>query len=174
MKQNFDFQSWGGFFFGLTAFGMWGFLPAYWKQMQAIEPFEILCHRVLWSFIFLILVVSRQKKWHEMRDIIKTPTTWTGLVISGSLIGNNWFFYIWAVNSGCVVETSLGYYITPLISVLIGCIFFKEKLSRIQWICVSCALTGVLYSLAAYGVLPKFALVLAFSFGFYGLKFPEN
>lgn len=157
-----------GVLFGLAAFAAWGFMAVYWKQMQAVSPFEILCHRIVWSCIFLTVMISFQKRWGEVMSIVKTPGKLKGLILSGFLIGLNWFIYIWAVNSGRVVETSLGYYINPMINVLIGFLLLKETFSRVQWIAVFFALAGVVYSLMAYGALPLFALTLAVSFAFYG------
>ena len=157
-----------GVLFGVAAFAAWGFLPAYWKQMQAVSPMEILCHRIIWSCLFLTVIISLQKRWGEVGSIVKAPAKLKGLIISGFLIGFNWFIYIWAVNSGRVVETSLGYYINPMINVLIGYLLLGERFSRLQCIAVLFALAGVIYSLFAYGGLPMFALGLAFSFAFYG------
>lgn len=157
-----------GILSGLAAFTSWGFLPAYWKQMQAVGPFEILCHRVVWSCVFLSLIICFQKRWKEVGSIIKTPAKLKGLILSGLLIGFNWFIYIWAVNTGRVVETSLGYYITPMINVLIGYFLLGETFSRMQCVAVLCALGGVVYSLVSYGALPIFALVLSVSFAVYG------
>jgi len=161
-------QQLSGVMFGLAAFMAWGFLPAYWKQMHEVSAFEILCHRIVWSCIFLTVIISLQKRWNEVQSIVKTPAKLKGLVISGLLIGLNWFVYIWAVNSGRVVETSLGYYINPMINVLIGYLLLGETFSRLQFIAVLFALAGVVYSLMAYGDLPMFALTLAISFAFYG------
>ena len=161
-------QQMGGVLLGLAAFAAWGLLPAYWKQMRAVSPFEILCHRIIWSCIFLTVIISLQKRWGEVADIVKTPAKFKGLFVSGFLIGLNWFVYIWAVNSGRVVETSLGYYINPMINVLIGYLLLGETFSRVQWIAVLFALAGVMYSLFAYGALPLFALTLSGSFALYG------
>jgi chloramphenicol-sensitive protein RarD len=157
-----------GVLFGLAAFAAWGFLPAYWKQMQAVEPLEILCHRIIWSCIFLTVIISLQKRWGEVGSIVKTPAKLKGLILSGFLIAFNWFVYILAVNSGRVVETSLGYYINPMVNVLIGYLLLGETFSRLQCVAVFFAFAGVVYSLAAYGSLPLFALALAISFAFYG------
>ena len=157
-----------GVLFALAAFAAWGFLPAYWKQMQAVSAFEILCHRIVWCCIFLAVIISLQKRWREVCGIVKTPAKLRGLILSGFLIGLNWFVFIWAVNSGRVVETSLGYYINPMINVLIGYLLLGEKLSRFQCLAVFFALAGVIYSLVAYGALPMFALTLATTFAFYG------
>lgn len=152
----------------VAAFTAWGFLPAYWKQMQEVIPLEILCHRIVWSCIFLTIIISFQKRWGEVGDIVKTPAKLKGLILSGFLIGFNWFVYIWAVNSGRVVETSLGYYINPMFNVLIGYFLLGETFGRLQRIAVLFAMTGVIYSLIAYGALPLFALALAISFALYG------
>lgn len=165
MKQNLQ-----GVLFGLAAFGAWGFLPAYWKQLQAVNAFEILCHRIVWSCVFLALIISWQKRWREVIDIIHNPSAVKGLILSGLLIGFNWFIYIWAVNSGRVVETSLGYYMNPMINVALGFLLLQERFSRWQWTAVLFALAGVIYALGAYGELPLFALALAFSFAFYGFS----
>lgn len=157
-----------GVLFGLAAFISWGFLPAYWKQLQAVPPCEILCHRIVWSCIFLIIIISMQKRWGEVRSLVKTPAKLKGLILSSLIIGCNWFVYIWAVNTGRVVETSLGYYINPMINVLLGYLLLNEKFSRLQCIALLFALAGVIYSLIAYGDLPLFALTLAVSFAFYG------
>ncbi len=157
-----------GVLFGLAAFVTWGFLPVYWKQLQPVAPFEILCHRIIWSCVFLCLIVSYQKRWVEVAQIAKDSANLKKLFCSGLLIGFNWFIYIWAVNSEHVVETSLGYYINPMVNVLIGFLLLGERFNRLQLIAILCALAGVGYSLAAYGDLPLFALTLAFSFAFYG------
>lgn len=157
-----------GVLFGLAAFVTWGFLPVYWKQLQPVAPFEILCHRIIWSCVFLCLIVSYQKRWVEVAQIAKNSANLKKLFCSGLLIGFNWFIYIWAVNSEHVVETSLGYYINPMVNVLIGFLLLGERFNRLQLIAILCALAGVGYSLAAYGDLPLFALTLAFSFAFYG------
>ncbi len=159
-----------GALFGLAAFAAWGLLPVYWKQLQAVNAFEILCHRIVWSCVFLLGIIAFQKRWHELKTIIQNPAALKGLVLSGILIGFNWFIYIWAVNSGRVVETSLGYYMNPMLNVVMGYFLLGERFSRIQWIAVFLAMAGVTYSLAGYGSLPLFALGLALSFGLYGFS----
>ncbi|WP_321493771.1 EamA family transporter RarD [uncultured Desulfobacter sp.] len=165
MKQNIK-----GVLFGLAAFGAWGFFPVYWKQLQSVNAFEILCHRIVWSSIFLGGIIAWQQRWNEVLEIIQNPRAVNILVISGFLVGFNWFVYIWAVNSGRVVETSLGYYMNPMINVGLGYLLLQERFSKIQWSAVFFALSGVIYALAAYGTVPVFALALAFSFAFYGLS----
>jgi chloramphenicol-sensitive protein RarD len=157
-----------GVLFASAAFVAWGFLPAYWKQLQAVAPLEILSHRIVWSCVFLAIIITCQKRWPEVKDAFGLASNLKKLSLSGLLIGFNWFIYIWAVNTGHVVETSLGYYINPMVNVLIGFLLLGERFNRLQMLAVLCALAGVVYSLAAYGDLPLFALTLAFSFAFYG------
>jgi len=161
-------QQLSGILFGLAAFAAWGFLPVYWKQLHDVAPFEILCHRIIWSCVFLCLIISVQKRWQEVRQITQDSANLAKLCCSGLLIGFNWFIYIWAVNTEHVVETSLGYYITPMVNVLLGFLLLGEKFNRLQLMAILCALAGVSYSLLAYGDLPLFALTLAFTFAFYG------
>ena len=161
-------QQLSGILFGVAAFITWGFLPVYWKQLQEVAPFEILCHRIVWSCLFLCLIISFQKRWAEVGQVARNSANLKKLFCSGLLIGFNWFIYIWAVNTEHVVETSLGYYITPMVNILIGFLLLGERFNRPQLIAILCALTGVIYSLAAYGDLPLFALTLAFSFSIYG------
>jgi chloramphenicol-sensitive protein RarD len=157
-----------GILFGLAAFLAWGFLPAYWKQLQDITPFEVLCHRIVWSCIFLCMIIGIQKRWVEVSQIIRGPGNRIKLCGSGILIAVNWFIYIWAVNSDHVVETSLGYYISPMFNVGIGFLLLRERFSRLQSSALLFAIAGIGYSLFIYGKPPLFALTLAVSFAFYG------
>ncbi len=157
-----------GILYALAAFVLWGLLPAYWKQLQSVAPLEILCHRVVWSCLFLCLIITYQKRWVEVTQTFKSNSQLKKLFCSGSLIGCNWFIYIWAVNTGHVIETSLGYYITPMVNVLLGFLLLGERFSRPQLIAFSSVVTGICYSLGTYGTLPAFGLTLAFSFAFYG------
>ena len=165
MRQNVK-----GVVFGLAAFTAWGFLPAYWKQLQSVNAFEVLCHRIVWSCVFLGAIIARQRRWNELLEIVQNPKAVRGLAVSGLLVGFNWFIYIWAVNSGRVVETSLGYYMTPMLNVAIGFLLLQERFSKTQWAAVLFALAGVGYALSVYGSVPAFALALAFSFAFYGFS----
>lgn len=157
-----------GALYALAAFMLWGLLPVYWKQLQEVAPLEILCHRVVWSCFFLCLILSYQKRWSEVAQTFKNVSQLKKLFCSGLLIGCNWFIYIWAVNTGHVVETSLGYYITPMVNVLLGFLLLGERFSRPQLIAFLSVVTGICYSLGSYGELPAFGLTLAFSFAFYG------
>jgi chloramphenicol-sensitive protein RarD len=152
-----------------TAFLIWGLSPIYYKVIKAIPTFEILMHRIVWSFIFLILLILLQHRWDELKRAITTRRT---LLILGSttiVVASNWFAFIWAITHDKILQTSLGYYINPMVNVLLGMVFLKERLRFPQIIAVLLAGTGVFYLTAYYGKLPWIALFLAFSFGFYGL-----
>ena len=138
-------QQLSGVLFGVAAFITWGFLPVYWKQLQEVAPFEILCHRIVWSCVFLCLIISFQKRWTEVGEVARNSANLKKLFCSGLLIGFNWFIYIWAVNSAHVVETSLGYYINPMVNVLIGFFLLGERFNRPQLIAILCALAGVVF-----------------------------
>jgi len=153
---------------GITAYALWGFFPIYWKLLHDVPAPQLLGHRIGWSFLLLLAVIVITKQWDNFRSTLHARTFGIYL-IAALLIGVNWLTYVWAVNAGFIVETSLGYFINPLLSVLMGVIFLRERLRTVQWIPVMLAATGVLYLTFAYGRLPWIALLLAFTFGFYGL-----
>ncbi|MGL1864024.1 MAG: EamA family transporter RarD [Pseudodesulfovibrio sp.] len=158
-----------GFMAALAAFLSWGLLPIYWKAVKTVEPMEILCHRIVWSLVFIAIILTVKKRWPETFASLRSPKNIAILILSSVAIGGNWFLYIWAVTTSHVIETSLGYYITPLVNVLFGFLFFKERLSRMQCIAIGLAALGVANSIISYGELPWISLVLAFTFAFYGL-----
>jgi len=157
-----------GILYAVGAFLMWGLFPVYWKQLELIPALQLIGHRIAWSFILLMLVILFSRQWRDFRATLNIKTIRIYL-IAALLISVNWFTYVWAVNSGFVVETSLGYYINPLFSVLLGVLVFRERLRRAQWIPIGLAAAGVIYLTAHYGSLPWIALTLAFTFGLYGL-----
>lgn len=150
------------------AYFLWGFLPIYWKIIKHIPSFEILCHRIAWSFLFVGFLLAWRRKHEWIGQVRAQPKILLHFTISALLLAVNWFIYIWGVNSGFIVETSLGYFINPLVNVLIGVVLLNEKLRRIQWVSVGLAATGVLYLTWAYGAFPWISLSLAFSFAIYG------
>jgi chloramphenicol-sensitive protein RarD len=152
-----------------TAFFIWGLSPVYWKALASVPAFEILMHRMIWSFVFLAPLVLLLG---HLSDLIAALTSGrTLLILMGTtlIVGFNWFLFIWAINSGHILQTSLGYYITPLVNVLLGVVFLKERLRRLQLVAVGLAAVGVGYLTMSYGLFPWVSLALAFSFGFYGL-----
>jgi len=157
-----------GLIYVFTAYAMWGFFPIYFKFLHEAPALQIMAHRVTWSFIFLIFLIAVRK---EFSQILKSLTKKIVLTysIAGTLLAINWLTYVWGVNAGFVVETSLGYFINPLVSVVLGVVFLKEKLRNLQWIPVGLAAIGVIYLAIDHGSLPWIALVLASTFGTYGL-----
>ncbi len=153
---------------GIAAFVTWGLIPGYWKLLKAIPATEILAHRFLWTTLFLAGMLSAQRRWPEVRTNAKSPRAIAYCLASGLAVATNWFLFIWAVNNGRVIETSLGYFMTPLVNVLFGAVFFQERLTRLQLASVLLATAGVLNLTFGYGSFPWVALSLCTSFGLYG------
>ncbi|MDT8861909.1 EamA family transporter RarD [Alkalihalobacillus sp. MEB130] len=162
-----------GVFAAVGAYLIWGVLPLYWKLLEPVSAGEVLAHRIVWSLVImmLILTVKRQlhSSWKELVHIFTHYRTALGIILASCVITLNWFVFIWAVNSDRVIEASLGYYINPLINVLLAAIFLKERFTRWQSLSVGLAFVGVATMTFFYGVVPWAALFLAFSFAIYGL-----
>ena len=158
-----------GALFAFFAFLVWGLSPIYWKALHGVGAFEIILHRILWSFAFLILLIWVGGQWTELIKALKSPKMLATLLITSILVGANWLIYIWAVNNGRVLEASLGYYINPLVNIVLGMLFLRERLRRAQAVAVALAAMGVLNLTLRYGAFPWVSLSLAFSFGLYGL-----
>lgn len=162
-----------GILFAVSAYIIWGFLPIYWKTLNHVSSIEILTSRIVWAFIFTLIVVLFIKQGphllKDMKTLWQSQRSFWSLFVGSLLISCNWFLYIWAVNHGFLVQTSLGYYINPLVSVLLGLIFLKEKLSKPQVIAFLLAIIGVTILTISYGSFPFLAFTLAVSFGLYGL-----
>lgn len=155
------------------AYILWGILPVYWKLVPTVPAPEVLAHRIVWSFVFIALLMLVTGKltdlFNDIKEIIAHPKKILSIVMASILISINWVTYIWAVNTNHIIETSLGYYINPLISVLLGIIVLKEKISFWQAISFCLAFIGVLNMALHLGSFPWVALLLAVSFGLYGL-----
>lgn len=158
-----------GILYGATSFALWGILPLYWKLLQTVPPLEILYHRIFWSFIIMIAVVFLSKKWKNMIDVFSDVRKLVPVFLCGILISINWYIYIYAVNTEQVIEASMGYYMNPLVMVLLGVTVFKERLNRWQLSAIVLAALGVIIVTVQYGRVPWIALVLACSFATYGL-----
>jgi chloramphenicol-sensitive protein RarD len=152
-----------------SAFLIWGLSPIYWKVLRRIPALEIVMHRVIWSFVFLIVLLVFLRHGNEFTAAVKKPRTFAILIPTTILLGSNWFIYIWAVNHNHILQASLGYFINPLINILLGMIFLRERLRRLQTVSLILACVSVLYLTFQYGQFPWIALSLAFAFGFYGL-----
>lgn len=157
-----------GILSGIAAYMLWGFFPIYWKFLQDVPALQVIGHRIGWSFAMLILYVIARGQLQEFRVAAMKWLTIGIYSIAAVLLSFNWLIYVWGVNAGFIVETSLGYFINPLLSVLLGVIFLRERLRPLQWIPIGLAAVGVGYLTFAYGRLPWIALSLAFTFGFYG------
>lgn len=155
------------------AYIIWGMLPIYWKWLEAVPSSEVLAHRMIWAFIFMLLFVYVRKQWRPFirtcKQLFKEKKKLLLLFIASAIISVNWFTYIWAVNHAFVVQASLGYYINPLVSILLGIIVLKERLSRLQIASFGIAAFGVIFLTVNLGVFPWISFILAFSFAIYGL-----
>lgn len=162
-----------GIFFGLAAYVLWGILPVYWKALELVSPFEILSSRFMWSCVFVFLLIIFQKKWplfaKEVKLVFSNVKTGAAMVAAGITISFNWGTFIWAVNNGHIVETSMGYYINPLVSILFAVVFLHERLDKMQLAAITCAFIGVASMVYSFGKIPWVSLTLAFTFALYGL-----
>lgn len=154
---------------GAAAFSLWGVYPFYFKAAAAAPAPEILAHRVVWSVLFVALAITAARRWPAARAVMRDRRTLVRLGISAFWVSVNWGVFIWAVTHGETLQSSLGYYITPLLSVALGVGLLGERLGRTQWFCVALAAAGVIWLTLTLGKIPWIALTLGFTFGFYGL-----
>jgi chloramphenicol-sensitive protein RarD len=156
------------------AYLLWGILPAYWKLLQGVPAYEILCHRMSWSLVVTFALIALLGRGRSLFIAFQNKTNRIVYTITAVLLAINWFLYIWAVNAGYIIEASLGYFINPLINVLFGMIFFGERMRLLQWLALLFAFAGVLYLTFYYGKFPWIAIVLGVSFAIYGLLHKKN
>ncbi|PWK13167.1 EamA family transporter RarD [Tumebacillus permanentifrigoris] len=157
-----------GLWYSVAAYGMWGLLPLYWKVFQDIGAWEILSHRIIWSVVFVLLLVTVTKRWKALTQAVPDAKSKRSVIIASLLISLNWLIYIWAVNNNHMVEASLGYYINPLMNVFLGVFLLQERLSKLQGSAIALAALGVLILTISYGQFPWVSLSLATSFALYG------
>ena len=158
-----------GVLYAIGAYGIWGILPIYWKAMKQIPAGDILAHRIFWSFLFLAAIISGLRKWDEFRHAFTSVRSILAVSLASILISTNWLVYIWAVNSNHIVEASLGYYINPLLTIMLGMIVLRERADFWQFVSIALAFVGVGFLTYQYGRVPWVALTLAVSFAVYGL-----
>jgi chloramphenicol-sensitive protein RarD len=158
-----------GITYGAIAYTLWGLLPLYWKVIKTVPAYEILAHRIVWSFGFILIILLLTGNSNKIIEVLKNKKCMTYILMCSALISINWYIYIWAVNSGHIVDSSLGYYINPLMSILLGTLVLKEKLNKSQYIALALAALAVILMVAIYGSIPWISLALAVSFGLYGL-----
>lgn len=157
-----------GVIYAITAYIVWGILPIYWKLLDNVFPMEVLAHRIVWSLVFMCIVITVTKQWDEFKHIIKDKRQMLYIFIASIMITINYGVYIWAINSNKIIEASLGYYINPLLAVLLGIIIFKEKVNFLTGTALIVAFVGVLIKAIQYGKVPWISLSLAISFALYG------
>ena len=158
-----------GIVYAALAYLSWGLFPLYFRQVAAVPALEVVLHRTLWSLVFVLALLAVRRQWAWMRELLRQPRVLGAFALSALLLAANWLTYVWAVNNGHVVDASLGYFILPLVNVALGYVFLHERPRPGQWLAVAVAAAGVLWLTVLTGRLPWIALVLALSFGFYGL-----
>jgi len=158
-----------GILYAASAFILWGIFPLYFHAIREVPPLEILGHRMLWSLLFLAIVLTVRQQWKWLPQVARQPRVLGAFVASALLLSSNWFVYIWSVNNGHVLDASLGYFINPLINVMLGMLVLKETLRRGQWLAIGLAACGVAWLTWSAGELPWIALILGISFACYGL-----
>jgi chloramphenicol-sensitive protein RarD len=158
-----------GMLYALSAYMAWGLFPIYFKSLHDIAPLEILLHRMVWALGFLLIVLAVRKQWAWISGVFRQPKVLAGFTASALLLSTNWFVYIWAVNHDRIVDASLGYFMTPLVNVLLGFLVLGERLRRLQWAAVAIAAIGVAWLTWENGHLPWISLTLGLTFGTYGL-----
>ncbi len=158
-----------GILYGLSAYVLWGMFPLFFKQLQAASAIEVVLHRMVWSLVFVLIVLAVLRRWNWLGDVRRSPALLGKFAVSALLLAGNWLSYVWAVNNGHVLDASLGYFILPLINVALGFIFLHERPRKAQWAAFALAATGVLWMAVQSGHMPWLALLIAMTFGFYGL-----
>ncbi len=157
-----------GVLFAIAAYTIWGLAPIYFKAVSHVPPFEVLAHRIIWAFLLVLVLIIATGRMQRVVAAFKAPALLARLAVAATLIGFNWLLFIWSVANDFILEASLGYYINPLLNVVLGMVFFAERLRRLQWVAVALALTGVVIQLVTFGSVPWVALALASSFAVYG------
>ena len=158
-----------GILYATACYTAWGLFPIYFKAINEISPLEILFHRMLWALLFLVMVLAWRKQWRWIPELLKKPKLIAGFASSAILLSTNWFIYIWAVNNDHVIDASLGYFITPLVSVFLGYVVLHERMRPAQWRAIGLAASGVVWLGFQTGHPPWIGISLACSFGAYGL-----
>lgn len=157
-----------GLVYGLIAFFLWGTAPAFFKLLGEVPTYEIIAHRVLWSFVLLIVFIVFSRAWQPIVNLLKKPKIVFCLLLSSLLVCSNWTIFVWAVNDGQILATSLGYFIMPLCNVFLGYIYFKERFSRLQWVALVLATLGIIVQIWVFGTVPIVTLGIVATFTLYG------
>nr|WSX77416.1 EamA family transporter RarD [Streptomyces sp. NBC_00899] len=158
-----------GLAYGFAAYGMWGLFPLYWPLLEPADAGEILAHRMVWSLVVVTAILLALRRWAWIAELVRQPRRLALIAVAATVVSVNWGMYIWAVNAGHVVETSLGYFINPLVTIALAVLVLHERLRPVQWAAVGIGFAAVAVLAVGYGRLPWIALTLALSFGTYGL-----
>ncbi|HEY1092727.1 MAG TPA: EamA family transporter RarD [Burkholderiaceae bacterium] len=158
-----------GMLYAFLAYTCWGLFPLYFKRLVGVDALEVIAHRTLWSLVFVMLVLAGLRRWAWLKPVLRKPRLLGACALSALLLACNWLVYVWAVQNDHVLEASLGYFINPLVNVALGFVFLHERPRPMQWLAVGLAAGGVLWLAVGTGHVPWIAIVLALSFGFYGL-----
>lgn len=158
-----------GVWYGVAAYTAWGLIPLYWRLLKDVPAIQLISHRIVWSFVLLLFALFLKREWPAFRESARSGRVLRIYAVAAVLVSMNWLTYVWAVNAGHIVETSLGYFINPLISIVFGVLLLGERLRPWQWVAVATAGVGVIYLTFDYGRLPWIALTLAVTFALYGL-----
>lgn len=158
-----------GMLYAALAYIAWGLFPLYFKRLSDVNALEVIAHRTVWSLVFVAVILAVLRRWAWLGPVLRSPRLLATCAVSALLLSSNWLVYVWAVQHGHVVEASLGYFINPLVNVMLGFVFLRERLRPVQWLAIGLAAAGVIWLTVTAGRLPWIALVLALSFGFYGL-----
>ncbi|MEU4078648.1 EamA family transporter RarD [Streptomyces venezuelae] len=158
-----------GLLYGIGAYGMWGLVPLFWPLLKPAGSVEILAHRMVWSLVFVGIALLAVRRWGWVRELVRSPRKLGMITVAAAVITVNWGLYIWSVNTGHVVEASLGYFINPLVTIALGVLVLQERLRPAQWAAVGIGFAAVLVLAIGYGQPPWISLTLAFSFALYGL-----
>jgi chloramphenicol-sensitive protein RarD len=169
VRQEQPGDSRGGLLYGLAAYGLWGVMPLYFWVVKVVPPLELLAHRIVWSVLFLAMLLTALGRWGEVARCLRVARTRWLLLASTALVALNWYAFIYGVSVDRVVDTSLGYFVNPLVSILFGVLLFGERLGGWKWLALALASGGIIYLVVALGQVPWIALVVAFSFGLYGV-----
>lgn len=158
-----------GIGYGLLAYGIWGFFPLYFRQLAGVAPLDILSNRTAWAFLFIGILLTLRRRWKRIGSLLTNPRHVVRLAVAALLLGGNWLGFLWAVDHHQVVASSLGYFLTPLVNVLLALIVLKERLNGKEWLAIGLAVIAVANELITLGTLPWVSLFLAITFGCYGL-----
>ncbi len=159
----------GGTLAAFATYGMWGLFPLYWKRLEAIDPFQVLSHRIVWAALFTVILLAFRGGFSGLLSLLANRKRLAVAFVAALLVTTNWGVYIWAVDNGHIAQSALGYYINPLVSVALGALFLREKLDRFTMAAIGLAAAGVIAATIILGSPPWISLILAFTFGFYGL-----